>query len=115
MAELAQLPGVLDLTIYRGDNTNFRVTLKDPESGEPLVLPTTGWRAQVREVRASTVVLFTITVDATDAGSGVVDLSILGADTAVVTLDSGVWDMENTDLDRTYLAGKIRLKGEVSR
>lgn len=115
MAELAQLPGELNLAIYRGDNTNFRVTLKDPGTGDPLVLPTTGWRAQVREERTSTTVLFTITVDATDAGSGVVDLSILGADTADVAVDAAAWDMENTDLDRTYLAGKVRLKGEVSR
>lgn len=115
MAELAQLPGALDLTIYRGDNTNFRVTLKDPESGDPLVLPTSGWRAQVREERTSAAVLFTITVDATDAGVGVVDLSILGADTAGVSVDAAAWDMENTDLDRTFLAGKIRFKGEVSR
>lgn len=115
MAELAQLPGVLDLSIYRGDNTNFRVTLKDPETGDPLVLPTTGWRAQVREERTSTTILFTLTVDATGAGSGVVGLSILGADTAGVGVDAAAWDMENTDLDRTYLAGKIKLKGEVSR
>ena len=115
MAELAQLPGVLDLTIYRGDNTNFRVTLTDTESGDPLVLPTTGWRAQVRVSRTSEDVLFTVTVDATDAGAGVFDLSILGTDTGAVAVDSAFWDLENTDTDRTYLAGKIRLKGQVSR
>lgn len=115
MAELAQLPGALDLTIYRGDNTNFRVTLTDTESGDPLELPTTGWRAQVRVQRASEDVLFTITVDATDAATGVVDLSIAGADTGAVTVDSAFWDLENTDTDRTYLAGKVRLKGQVSR
>lgn len=115
MAELAQLPGVLDLTIYRGDNTNFRVTLTDTVTGDPLVLPLTGWRAQVRVTRASDDVLFTITVDATDAATGVVDLSIVGTDTASISVDSAFWDLENTDTDRTYLAGKIRLKGQVSR
>ncbi|MGW9587505.1 hypothetical protein [Microbacterium sp. NPDC055455] len=115
MAELSQLPGVLDLTIYRGDNTNFQVTLTDTETQEPLVLPEAGWRAQVRVVRASEDVLFTITVDAADAATGVVGLSIAGSDTGSVTVDSAFWDLENTDTDRTYLAGKVRLKGQVSR
>ena len=115
MAELAQLPGVLDLTIYRGDDTNFRVTITDTESGDPLVLPTTGWRAQVRVTRDAEDVLFTLTVDGADAATGVVGLSIAGADTGSVTVDSAFWDLENTDVDRTFLAGKIRLKGQVSR
>ena len=115
MAELAQLPGALDLTVYRGDNTNFQVTLVDSTTQDPLVLPTTGWRAQVRVLRTTADVLFTITVDATDAATGVLGLSIVGTDTAAVTVDSGVWDLENTTTDRTYLAGKVRLKGEVSR
>ena len=115
MAELVQLPGVLDLTIYRGDDANFQVTITDPETEDPLVLPTSGWRAQVRVDKDAAVVLFTITVDATDAGSGVVVLSIDGADTASVTDDAAVWDMENTTQERTYLAGKVRLKGQVSR
>lgn len=115
MAELAQLPGALDLTIYRGDDTNFQVTITDTESGDPLELPTTGWLAQVRVDKDSATVLFTITVDASDAASGVLVLSIDGADTGSVTDDSAVWDMENTTQERTYLAGKIRLKGQVSR
>lgn len=115
MAELVQLPGALDLTIYRGDDTNFQVTLTDPETEEPLDLPTSGWRAQVRVDKDATVVLFTITVDATDAASGVVGLAIDGDDTAGITDDAAVWDMENTTTERTYLAGKVRLKGQVSR
>lgn len=115
MAELAQLPGELDLSIYRGDNTNFRVTLTDTESGDPLVLPTSGWRAQVRVTRASEDVLFTVSVDATDAASGVVDLSIAGVDTGAVSVASAFWDLENMETDRTYLAGKVRLRGQVSR
>ena len=66
-------------------------------------------------LRASTDVLFTITVDATDAATGVLGLSIAGADTGTVDVDSAFWDLENTDTDRTYLAGKVRLKGQVSR
>lgn len=115
MAELAQLPGALDLTIYRGDNTNFQVTLTDTETQEPLVLPTSDWRAQVRVLRSSAEVLFTITVDASDAAAGVLGLSIAGADTGTVDVDSAFWDLENTGTDRTYLAGKLRLKGQVSR
>jgi hypothetical protein len=115
MADLAQLPGELNLTIYRGDTTNFQVTVTDSVTGDPMVLPTTGWRSQVRVLRSSDDVLFSVTVDATDAATGVLGLSITGTDTASVTVDSAFWDLENTDTDRTYLAGKVRLKGQVSR
>jgi hypothetical protein len=115
MAELAQLPGALDLRIYRGDDSNFQVTMTDTESGDPLVLPTTGWRAQVRlDTAVTSEILFSLTVDASDAATGVIGLSVVGSDTA--ELEGPVfWDLENTDLDRTYLAGKIRLSGQVSR
>lgn len=115
MADLAQLPGELNLSVYRGDTTNFQVTITDTESGDPLVLPTTGWRAQARTTRDAEAVLFTITVDATDAATGILGLSIDGADTADVTQTSVFWDVENTSLERTYLAGKVRFSGEVSR
>lgn len=114
MAELAQLPGELHLTVWRGDSPNFQVTITDTESGDPMVLPTTGWRSQVRASTTSADVLFTITVDATDAATGVLVLSVDGADTAAVTANA-VYDLENTDLERTFLSGKFRLKGEVSR
>lgn len=115
MAELSQLPGALDLTIYRGDNTNFQVTITDTVSEEPVELPTTDWRAQVRAQRESADVLFTITVDATSAASGVLGLSIDGADTGSLSAVSAYWDLENTGTGRTYLAGKVKLRGQVSR
>ena len=69
MAELAQLPGEHDLSIYRGDDVNFQPTLVD-EDQAPLVLPTTGWRAQVRaDTDPTSEVLFTIaSVGATGTG-----------------------------------------------
>lgn len=115
MAELEQLPGPLDLRIYRGDTTNLQVTIKDATTGDPMELPTSGWRSQVRvDTDPASPVLFTITVDASDAATGVVGLSIDGDDTA--TLESPVaWDLENTTLERTFLAGRIRLQGQVTR
>mgnify|MGYP003582894892 CR=1 FL=1 len=114
MAELAQLPGELDLSIYRGDDVNFQPTLVD-EDQAPLVLPTTGWRAQVRaDTDPTSEVLFTIAVDGTDAATGVIGLYLAGADTADLE-GTVVWDLENTETGRTYLAGKIRPQGEVSR
>lgn len=115
MAELDVLPGQLDLRVYRGDTVNFRVTLKDTVTGDPLELPVTGWRAQVRaDTDPTSPVEFTLVVDGTDAATGVIDLTIDGTHTA--SLKGPVaWDLENTDLDRTYLAGRIRLSGQVSR
>jgi hypothetical protein len=106
---------VLDLTVYRGDNSNFRITMTDTETGDPLVLPTTGWRAQARVDKDSDDILFSLVVDATDAGSGVIDVSVVGDDTAPIEDDRVLWDIENTTVARTYLAGAIRLKGQVSR
>lgn len=115
MAELAQLPGVLDLTIYRGDDTNFQVTITDTTTGDPMVLPTSGWLSQVREeAEKDSPVVFTITVDAASAATGVLGLSIDGADTADVE-GPYLWDLENTTLERTFLAGKVRLQGQVTR
>jgi hypothetical protein len=116
MAELAQLPGALDLSIYRGDDVNFQVTLTDSVTSDPLVLPTTGWRAQVRvDTDPTSGVLFTITVDGSSAATGVLGLSIAGADTSAIEDSPVAWDLENTTTDRTYLAGKVRLGGQVSR
>jgi hypothetical protein len=115
MADLAQLPGELNLSVYRGDNTNFQITLTDTESGDPMVLPTTGWRSQARVEREDAAAAFSLTVDAASAATGVLGVHVVGADTATVTDDSLYWDLENTELERTFLAGKIRLSGQVSR
>jgi hypothetical protein len=115
MAELAQLPGELDLRIYRGDDTNFQVTITDTATGDPLALPTTGWRSQARTDTDSDVVLFAVTIDGADAGTGVLGVHIDGTATAPVAESKIAWDLENTELDRTYLAGSIYLKGQVSR
>lgn len=116
MAELEQLPGPLDLRIYRGDDANFQITLTDTVTGDPLVLPTTGWRAQARADVNDDTVLFTIAVDGSSAATGVVGVAVSGADTALVVDSNKVaWDLENTERERTYLAGSIFLKGQVSQ
>lgn len=114
MAELRIVPGELDLTVWRGDSPNIEITITDDETNEPLVLPTTGWRAHVREDEDSEL-LFSIPVIATSAGSGLVILAVDGADTAAQEEDVLVWDIENTETKRTYLAGAFNLDGEVSR
>jgi hypothetical protein len=104
------------MRIYRGNGVNFQVTLTDDETAEPLVLPTTGWRSQARiDTDPSSALLFTITVDGSDAATGVVRVHIDGADTAGIEDSKILWDLENTVEDRTYLAGSIYLKGQVTR
>ncbi|GAA5198496.1 hypothetical protein [Microbacterium jejuense] len=114
MAELEQMPGLLDLKFKRGDDVNFQPVLTD-EADAPLVLPTTGWRAQVRQdTGLASPVLFSIAVNAADAASGEIGLYVSGTDTAEID-GTFAWDLENTDEKRTYLSGKVRISGDVSR
>lgn len=65
-AVIRLLPGALDLNVYRGDDALFQVTMT--EGGTPLILPTTGWSAQIRaSISGSSPVLATFTIDAAAA------------------------------------------------
>lgn len=114
-AVIRLLPGALDLQVYRGDDPLFQVTMT--EGGTPVVLPTTGWTAQIRESTSPTSpVLATFTIDASTAATGVLRLSLAGADTAGLP-SSAAWDLQCTDGGkvRTYLAGSVVATGQVTR
>jgi hypothetical protein len=104
-------PGVLDLTLYRGDDTTFQLDIKDKEDGTPIALPTTGWRGQIRTTRETDDIVGTITITATDAADGVV---LLAFPTDLVP-GRYVYDVECLDTALTYVQGKIRVAWDVTR
>lgn len=114
MATIELLPGLLNLSLYRGDDENFMVTIT--EDGTPAVLPSTGWLAQIRaKATADSPVLAEIEIDTTDAGSGVLRFSLSGADTADLPKKSK-WDLQCASPEvRTYLAGDVLMTEQVSQ
>lgn len=119
MAELRAEPGELDLFLTRGDSRSATLTLTD-DAGDPLVLPTTGWSAQVRAQRTSAAtvadypVLMTFTVDSSAGASGVIVIAWDGDDLDALP-KSTKWDLQSGTEERTYLAGKLTVSDQVTR
>jgi hypothetical protein len=104
-------PAALNVKLYRGDDSIVKVTLQDDDG--PVVLPTTGWSAQLRTSRDATEVAATITVDPAQAATGILFLTF--PDTT--TLPSGLYyDVQcSTGGLRTWLRGRVSLSGDVTR
>lgn len=115
MADLDLTPGVLNIFGFRREDTvSFEWTAT--QDGVPVVLPTAGWEAQIREFAGNSddAPLATITVDSSDADTGVFRFSIASADTRDLP-DVSFWDLEHTPTERTYVAGKIKPKDQVTQ
>jgi hypothetical protein len=114
MAVISLLPGQLDLHLYRGDDENFQVTMT--ENGVPKVLPSAGWSAQIRaRATADSPPLAEITIDTTDAATGVLRFSLSGADTLALP-KKAKWDLQCADAGvRTYLAGDVLTAEQVTQ
>jgi hypothetical protein len=121
------LPGVYPMTLYRGDTRVWELTFTEDDETTPIDMTGKTWLAEIRKSDASGApVIATIDIDDTDAATGVLVMT-LTADEAdgltedVLTEDGGkykaAWDLEGTDGDvvRTYLSGKVTVKGDVSR
>ena len=111
---LSILPGLMDVTIYRGDS--FEQTLSFTDGSSPLALPTTGWEAAIRLQPRDEVPLTTFTIDAASAGSGLLTLSLTTAQTTALP-ERTVWDLELTEGSevRTYLRGSLSVTQDVTR
>lgn len=109
------LPGTYDLTIIRRDTLTR--TFSFEQNGIPLVLPLTGWQAQLRSPDASGPVTGTFTVDASDAANGVIVISATPAQ--VAEFKNGRYDLRlTTDAGatvRTFIRGAVKILGDVSR
>jgi hypothetical protein len=108
MADDEQKPGPYSISITEGDPYQRTLTFTDDDD-ELLVLPTTGWRGQIRrrpDKNAELVDSFTI--DASQAGVGLVTVTL-------PALPVGVYfhDIECVGV-RTFLAGSVKIAEQVS-
>ena len=105
------MPGIANLVIYRGDD--FRQGFTFMQAGTVLPMPTTGWLAQIRPIIDGTVSVV-LTIDASAGASGLIVVSLTGAQTTV--LDSGVWDLQATVNGQvtTWISGVVVVSKDVT-
>ena len=122
-------PDVLDLVLYAGDGVRFRLVITD--SAEAPVNITGTVKAQVRDKRGEVDLTpeGEFAVDLTDAATGIVVLSLTGAQTQdlydnwialfpTAKKFIGVWDVEWTPSGaepRTLCQGKVECGPDVTR
>lgn len=112
------LPGDAPLTLYRGDTRVWTVTFTDDDD---VALDLSGrvWVAQIKDDKDRTnAAVATITVDDTDADSGTLVLTLPAGEAAALGNDGTTlyWDLQSDDsgVVQTWLAGKVKVKGDVS-
>lgn len=112
-------PQVLDLSLYAGDGTSFRLVVKDA-LGAPIPLTGT-MRAQIRAARNSpNPPKADFNIDLTDSANGIAVVSLTGDQTQLLAPSapfSGVWDLEWTATDAepmTLCQGKVECNPDVS-
>ena len=114
-------PAKIKTTIYQGATFRSRLTWVAP-GGTPIDLTGCSARMQVRPEIDSPAVLMELTTSngriTLGGTAGTVDLFISAVDTAAITWDSGVWDIEilHPGDDVTRLAqGTVIVSPEVTR
>jgi hypothetical protein len=106
------MPATRDLDIYQGDRYEHILTFVDSE-GNPLNM-SGPWRAQIRPTPNNSQLLTEFDIDTTDADTGILVITLTSDQTENLP-STCAWDLEQTDLERTYLKGVIRVYGEVTR
>lgn len=108
MAAVQAQPGVLDLTLYKGDSFSLPIAFADVDMSGT-------WRAQIR-LRPATaddvIASFFVTVTGDE-----VTISLPAATTAGLT-SAAVWDLEQVDpsgVVRTWLRGDVKIEWDVTR
>lgn len=120
MSEIDLTPQILDLVLYSGDGSRFRLVITDVNN-QPV--PITGTiEAQIRTKRGlAGDPSAEFDVDMTQAADGVAILSLTGTQTQALAPTRkfvGVWDVEWTpegSEPRTLVQGKVECDLDVSR
>ena len=112
------LPGNAPLTLYRGDTRVWTVAFTD-DSDVALDLSGRVWVAQIKDDKDRTnAAVATITVDDTDSDTGSLTLTLPASEAANLGNDGTVlyWDLQSDDsgVVQTWLAGKVKVTGDVS-
>jgi hypothetical protein len=113
----------VDLTLYAGDDVEFRLICKDPD-GDPIDI-SGSMAAQIRlDRKAASAVLVEFTTQMLDTANGIALLSLTGDQTTSLITDwdagkfSGVWDVQWTTASgetRTLCQGKVECLADVTR
>jgi hypothetical protein len=115
------LPGDYPINLYRGDTRVWSLAFTEDDGETAIDMSGKTWRAQVRETPDSASALMDITVDAADAADGLLELTLPATEWAGVASETPstkwAWDLESTEsgVVRTYLKGKVKIIGDVSR
>jgi hypothetical protein len=122
VANAQPLPGDYPITLYRGDTRTWSLAFTEDDETTPVDVSSFTFEAQVRETFDSSSVLLTLTVDDADADTGVLVLTLpaaqwTGASIAAVPTAKWHWDLQGTAGSevRTFLAGKVKTLGDVTR
>lgn len=116
------LPGTLNITAYRGDTKAWTVAFAD-DSTPPTAVDVSAWTwlAQVRStLDEPNSVVATFDVDTTDAATGTLVVTLPATEAAnLITVDGRAtyyWDLQGTNgtVVKTWLAGKVKVTGDVS-
>jgi PKD repeat protein len=110
-------PASRDLTIYRGDIYSHQLTFEnDATPPAALDVHTYTFTAQIRDRRdrATGTPAASFTVDATQAASGIIVLSLSETDTAALTGSLYYWDLQVEPIGQTWLAGTVTVSGDVT-
>lgn len=115
MASIKITPAKLNYTVVRGDDFADTVTIKE---GDPAVAVDVSARTYTAQVRASAdgVVIAAMTIDMTNAATGVVAYSL--PDTTTDDLAGGyVWDFQQSTggVIRTLMGGSFVVLKDVTR
>lgn len=110
------LPSNYDLVLYRGDYFSMNITVKD-NAGTPINL--TGYTAK-SQIRTSydAVSAYDATCTITDPTNGKVSITFPSSVMTTVTPGDYIWDFQVTQPDgnvRTFLAGDVKVYGEVTK
>lgn len=113
-------PQILDLILYAGDGTEFRLVVTDAAAAP---VPLTGTMiAQIRNQRDDVTVVTAFDIDLAEADDGIAVVSLTGDQTQDLVTNgakfSGVWDLQWTptaEEPRTLCQGKVECAPDVSR
>lgn len=109
-------PAEADFTDTRGDTWELTVVLFD-ENDAPLDVSGSTFTAAVKaDLRATTEVAASFTVDDTDAATGTLVLTMPAVSSSELTPGRWFWDLQGTDgtVVTTYVGGKVTVAGDVA-
>jgi hypothetical protein len=113
MSQISSIPGVLDITCYKGDTLFKTLTFTDG-NGDPLDLSTATVTMQVRRKPGETAL-----IDITEANDLTVSSNTVVIQTDVA-IDKGsyLWDMQfvfASGIRRTYVGGAFTVEDDITR